>query len=359
MYRVILHVDMDSFYSQIEERENRELTGNAVVVCMFSARGGDSGAVAAANYIARDVGIKSGMPISRAKKIAPDAVFLHARREFYREVSKDVMEILRSYAEAFEQVSIDEAYLDLTKKVDGDFQKGKEIALMIKKEVSEKEQLTCSVGIGPNKLIAKMAANARKPDGLSVILPEEVTGFLSPMLVKKLFRVGPKTAQSLEEMKITTIGELSKVDSSTLIKAFGNVRGTWLYEASKGIDESPVQERGEREQISRLKTLEKDTRDAEVISGKLGELAKNVMDDLSKTARQFRTVTVIFIMEDLKTRTKSRTLPHPSDDYGVLVKVGDGLLDEFLDENESKIRRVGIGVSELQKPLGQKTLFEF
>jgi DNA polymerase IV (DinB-like DNA polymerase) len=169
MDRVILHVDLDAFYASVEEREDPSLRGKPVVVCMFSARGGDSGAVAASNYIARERGIRSGMSIKRAKKLEPDAVYLPARRDFYSDVSEGIMDNLRRFADAFEQVSIDEAFLDVSESSKEDFQEALKIANRIKRDVKRIDKITCSIGIGPNKLIAKMAASTNKPYGLTVV----------------------------------------------------------------------------------------------------------------------------------------------------------------------------------------------
>ena len=175
MQRVIPHVDMDYFYAAIEERENPELRGKAVVVCMLSGRSELIGAVSTCNYIVREFGIRSGMPCSRAKKLNPEAVFLPVRKEFYTLVSDRGMEILRSYADvrengdAFEQISIDEAFLEITEKTGGDFSLAFELGMQIKNEIKEKENLTCSVGIGPNKLISKMAFSVKKPDGITAV----------------------------------------------------------------------------------------------------------------------------------------------------------------------------------------------
>ncbi len=192
MQRVVLHIDMDYFFAAIEERENPELREKAVVVCMLSGRSELSGSVSTCNYVAREFGIRSGMPCSRAKKLNPEAVFLPVRKDFYTSVSDRIMEILRSYADpgngdSFEQISVDEAFLESSERTGGDFRLAFEIGMQIKKEIKEKENLTCSIGIGPNKLISKMASSAKKPDGITVVSPQDLEAFLWPLNVSKLW----------------------------------------------------------------------------------------------------------------------------------------------------------------------------
>lgn len=256
MQRVVLHVDMDYFFAAIEEREKPDLQGKAVVVCMLSGRSELSGAVSSCNYIAREFGIRSGMPCSKAKKLNPEAVFLPVRKDFYTQISDRIMKILRSYADtgengdAFEQISIDEAFVEITEKTGGDFNLAFELGIQIKHEIKEKERLTCSVGIGPNKLIAKMASSVRKPDGITVIGPDELESFLWPLKVSKLWGIGDVTAGKLQEMGIATIKDLAEHDVIDLVSTFGKTRGTWLKQAATGIDDSPLKERKGSEQIA-------------------------------------------------------------------------------------------------------------
>jgi DNA polymerase IV (DinB-like DNA polymerase) len=359
MGRVIIHVDLDAFYANVEEREDPSLDGKPIVVCMFSARGGDSGAVAAANYEARRSGIHSGIPIKRAKKLNPDAVFLPARRDFYSTVSKRVMDILQRHADVFEQISVDEAFLDVSKKTNSDFEKARKIAELIKKEVAAEERLTCSIGIGPNKLISKMAASVVKPDGLTVIRPDGVEGFLAPLDVDRLWGVGNKTKGKLEETGVRTIGELEQIGRHRLFEMFGKAKGQWLYLASRGIDEEPVLEKGEREQIGRITTLEEDTRDVEKIRIKINELAKEVHKTVVESGLAYRTITFFAVNEDMKSHSKSRTLLNPTDELKPIQETGLELIREFLDEGDLLIRRAGIRVSNLSEPKNQKTLLQY
>lgn len=357
--RIILHVDLDAFYASVEEREDPSISGKAVAVCMFSARGGDSGAIAAANYEARKLGVHSGMSIAKAKKLTPDAVYLSARRGFYKEVSKCVMKILRGYADSFEQVSIDEAFLDISESAGSDFIQGKEIARQIKEEVKDREGLACSVGIGPNKLIAKMASPLEKPDGLTVIRTGEVESFLRPLDVTELWGVGGKTKKAFAGIGVETIGELIGVELPRLIELFGRSKGRWLYNAARGVDEEHVTERREREQIGRITTLAEDTRDIETIASKIDELAEEVWDKIMESGVMFRTVSFVAVTTDLKGHTKSKTLAAPTTNVEMIQKTGTELINRFLVGCELPVRRAGITVSNLTKPTGQKTLHQF
>jgi DNA polymerase IV (archaeal DinB-like DNA polymerase) len=365
MQRVVLHVDMDYFFAAIEERENPYLQGKAVVVCMLSGRSELSGAVSTCNYIARESGIRAGMSCSKAKKLNPEAVFLPVRKDFYTSVSDRIMIILRSYADAreteevFEQISIDEAFLEITEKTGGDFNLAFEIGIQIKNEIKDKEKLTCSVGIGPNKLIAKMASSVQKPNGITVLSPEKLEGFLLPIKVSKLWGIGNVTAGKLQEMGIVTIKDLAEHDVIDLISTFGKTRGIWLKQAAAGIDDSPVKERNGSEQIGRIATLPEDTLDINLISQLLDRLAGDVISKLDSRELSFRTVTVTVINSKFKMYTKSRTLNHPVYLKESLLEVAREILGEFLSESQTEFRRVGVRVGELQKRMGQKSLFDY
>lgn len=365
MQRVVLHVDMDYFFAAIEERENPKLQGKAIVVCMLSGRSELSGAVSTCNYIARESGIRAGMSCSKAKKLNSEAVFLPVRKDFYTSVSDRIMEILRSYTdvretgEAFEQISIDEAFLEITEKTGGDFNLAFEIGTQIKNEIKDKEKLTCSVGIGPNKLIAKMASSIQKPDGITVISPEKLENFLWPLKVSKLWGIGNVTTGKLQEMGIVTVKDLAEHDVIDLISTFGKTRGVWLKQAAAGIDHSPVKERNGSEQIGRIATLPEDTLDINLISQLLDRLSGDVISKLDSRELSFRTITVTVINSKFRMYTKSRTLNHPTYSKEVLLEVTRDILNEFLSESWTELRRVGVRVGELQKRVGQKSLFDY
>ena len=293
------------------------------------------------------------MTIYSAKRLAlasgKDVIFLPVDMEHYRAVSERVMELLEDEAEeggAFEQRSIDEAYLDVTERSHSDWKSAEDIGISIKRKVREIEGLTCSVGIGPNKFVAKMASKHRKPDGLTVVKSDEVSDFLSSMPVSKLHGIGEKTASLLEELGIKTAKDILESDASVLAEKFGVNKARVLIERARGIDESHVEAR-EIQQISRIGTLSEDTDDVDVIFGKIKELSAGLGEKIKKRNVAFGTVSVIFIDTAIRTQTRSRSV-NASDDVGDALAVARVLILEFMKENPSrKLRRVGIGVSNL------------
>lgn len=359
--RVILLVDLDYFFAQCEERENPSLRGKPVVVCVYSARGGDSGAIGTANYVARKFGVRSGMPIGLAKKLLEnrEAVFLPVNKEFYKQVSDRIMSLLRKHADRFEQVSIDEAFLDVTQRVNGSFDRGKTQAKQIKNEVLAREGLTCSVGVGPNKLVAKIAAGHGKPDGLVIVYPDEVKEFLSPLPVGELPGVGRKTEKIMVEMGVRTIGDLAEYRVEDLMRDFGKTVGAYFHNASNGVDVTPVQERESVKQIGRITTLKEDTRDLNVVLADLHRLCEDVYASVLKSHLSFKNVGVMAVMENLEMRTRSTTLESPTNAINIMKTCSKELLETLLRESELKIRRIGVRVSSFVEGFQQRELKDF
>lgn len=253
--RVIFHLDMNHFYTAAETRERPEIRDKPVVVGADPKGGSGRGVVSTSNYEARKAGVRSGMPISRAWKLCPEAVYLPPNFPLYIQVSNEIMAIARKYADKFEQWGIDEAFLDVSSRVK-DYSEAEDLAKKIKQEIYDKEHLTCSIGVGPNKLTAKIASDFQKPDGLTVIKKEEVEKFLHPLPVRKLLWVGRKTEEKLKAMGVNTIGDIAHYDPAVLAETFG-VAGTQMYLMAQGIDRSEVEERTEVKSISHETTLEK------------------------------------------------------------------------------------------------------
>lgn len=360
--RIVMLVDLDYFFAQAEETRNHSIRDKPVVVCVYSGRSENSGAVSTANYVARKLGVKSGMPIALAKRKLQnvDAIFLPVDEAFYEGISSRIMSILRDYSDRFEQVGIDEAYLDVSQRTNGSYEEAAGLARRIKDEIVKQHGLTCSVGIGPNKPIAKIAADIKKPDGLTVVRPEQTVEFLSPLPVERLIGVGVKTAEKMRALGVATIGNLAKRDVQGLIDVFGKKLGLYFHNASNGIDEEPVQEREEAESISRISTLKENTRDLSLILEKTNQQCEEIQADLENSGLNFKTVTVIAVMEDLSIRSRSRSLEKNTNRTEVLKGTVNGLFGKFLEEFNLEVRRVGVKVSGLAKDeKSQKQLTSF
>jgi len=349
--RIILHVDLDSFFPSAEVREHPELKGKPVVVGADPKGGTGRGVVSSASYEARKFGIRSAMPISRAWKLCPDCVFLRPHFDLYIPASTAVMKILQSHADKFEQGGIDEAYLDISTKVK-DFDEASEFGKRLMEEVSQKENLTCSIGVAPNKLVAKIASDYKKPYGLTVVKPEEVKDFLFPLKIGKIPGVGPKTEQALRELNIDIIRDLASLAPETLTRLFGTL-GVRLHEFANGIDNSEVVEDYETKSIGRDVTFERDMDDQAQITQILGELAEEVHAEVIANGFKFKTVTVRVRYHDFDTHTRAKSLPFPTSDLDILKNSGKRLIGPFLRGNR-KMRLIGIRVSNLVSVRGSK-----
>lgn len=351
--RIIFHLDMDHFFTAVEEREHTEYKGKPVIVGADPKGGKGRGVVSTSNYEARKAGVRSGMPISRAWKLCPEAIYLPVNFPLYIRFSNEIMEIARKYANKFEQWGIDEAFLDVTSKVKN-YAEAEAFAKQIKKEICEKEKLTCSIGIGPNKLVAKIASDFHKPDGLTIVKDDEVEQFLAPLPVRKLLWVGRKTEQKLKAMGIETIGDLSRFDPTVLAEKFG-IGGTQMYLMAHGIDHSEVEERGEVKSISRELTFEEDTADFELVLKALAGLSEEVCRDVLGQNLFFRTVTVKIRYQNFETHTHSKTLPFLTNRIQDLKKTAKELAQAYL-RPDRKVRLIGVRVSSFVSAAKQKTL---
>ena len=351
--RIIIHVDMDHFFTAIEEIVHPEIKGKPVIVGADPKEGKGRGVVSTCNYEARKFGVKSGMPISKAWKLCPEAIYLPVNYELYTEVSDRIMDILRKYADKFESWGIDEAFLEVTPKVK-DYAEAEALARKIKKEIFEGEKLTCSIGVGPNKLIAKIASDFQKPDGLTVVKEGEAEKFLAPLPVHKLLWVGRKTEQKLKAMGIKTIGDLAQHDPTVLAETLG-VMGTQIYLMAHGIDKSEVEEREEIKSISREITFEEDTSNFELVLDALDKLSEEVDNDILRQNLYFKTVAVKVRYENFETHTHSKTLPFITSRLQDLKKTVKELIHRYFRPNR-KIRLVGVRVSNFTSAEKQKTL---
>ena len=353
-HRTVFHVDMDHFFTAVEQRMHPEYEGKPVIVGADPKQGKGRGVVNTCNYEARKYGVKSGMPISRAWRLCPQAVYLRPNYELYMQVSRRIMQILKRYADSFEQFGIDEAFLDVSSKA-VNYKEAQKLAEKIKTEIFKTEGLTCSIGVGPNKLVAKIASDFQKPDGLTIVEEGSVQNFLSPLPVRKLLWVGRKTEQKLKEMGIHTIGDLARCNPSLLVEKFGAM-GVQYRLMAQGIDNSPVGgSHGTIKSISREHTFEKDMSDAKKIFETLDRLSREIHEDMVKQNLYFKTITVKVRYEDFETHTHGKTLSFVTNRLEDIQKNARRLLQPYL-ESEKRIRLVGVKISNLVSGKKQKTL---
>jgi DNA polymerase IV (DinB-like DNA polymerase) len=338
--RIILHLDMDSFYASVEMRGRPELRGKPVVIGADPKQGKGRGVVATCSYEARAFGIRSAMPISQAFVLCPHAVFLPPDFPRYVKASSDVMAILKAPGLPFEQVSIDEAFLDVSSL--GTFSAAADLAVQIRDTIFMDLGLTCSIGIAPTKVVAKIASDVHKPNGLTVVEPDTLVSFLAPMPVRKIPGIGKKSESELFEMGIRTIRDLAAFDIQALITRFGR-SAIALQEIAAGIDRSEVKEREGVKSVSRETTFEEDTDDEQLITATMDALSEEVCRNLSDESLHCRTVTVKVRYQGFVTRTKALTLPHYTGDPTAVRRCARSLLRDIFDGR--KIRLLGIRLS--------------
>lgn len=357
--RIVFHIDFDYFYAQCEEIRRPELKTRPVAVCVFSDRGGDSGAVATANYIARKLGVKSGVPIRQAKsklESKPDAAFLPVDFDYYSKVSQDAMKMISSFADVFEYVGRDEAYLDVTDRTSGDYKVAAHLAQQIKNEIRGNVGLTSSIGVTPNKLLSKIASDYKKPDGLTVVQPETVEEFLDPLKIGDIPGIGKKTGEVLGRMGAKTIRDLRQLDVFVLQQQFGRKTGTYIHNASMGKDFEPVAEKEANIQYSRIVTLKRDSKEFDFMASSLKSLCGEVHAIVVRDGRLFKSVGVQLFQSDMSQKTKSRTLRNPTSSLEELERNAVQLLADALVGQEKTVRRIGVRVSELSEASGQRSM---
>ncbi len=358
--RIVMHIDFDYFFAQCEELRRPEIKQKPVVVCVFSGRTEDSGVVSTANYVARKHGVKSGIPIKLAKSRladAPDALFLPLDRQYYEHVSDAAMSAIRENADIFEQVGIDECYIDVSGRTDLDG--AKNLATRIKAEVRSQAGITCSVGIAPNKLLAKIASDMQKPDGLTVV--RQAAEFMAGLDVDRIPGIGPKTKQRLAELGVQSAGQLARMDMFQLIEEFGKKTAAYIHDAAQGINDEPVVEsEGQQKQLMRIMTLKKDATESSEMYAELEGLCKSVFESAMKRKLSFKTVGVILILDNLQNVSRSRTLKMHSSSLDLFFSTAKSLLDEVMRSPEKmNVRRLGVRASDFQSSAGQNTLLDF
>jgi DNA polymerase IV len=336
--RKIIHIDMDAFYASVEQRDDPSLKGRPVIV----GWAGERSVVCAASYEARKFGVHSAMAASRAKRLCPEGVWMTPDFERYRAVSRQIRAIFERHTPLVEPLSLDEAYLDVTQELTG-IPTATETAEKIRSEIRDETQLTASAGVAPNKFLAKIASDWRKPDGLFVIRPHQIEKFLVGLPVRKIPGVGKATEAVLTEMGIATVGDLQRFEQPDLIHRFGKW-GTRLWELARGIDESPVEPSRKRKSWSSENTFSKDITRAEVVEW-IREQSTSLWESLQKNAMRGRTVTVKLRTPDFKTATRQVTpadLPTSGEE---IASLAISLLEKFDFKPDAKYRLAGVGVS--------------
>jgi DNA polymerase-4 len=349
--RTILHVDMDAFYAAVEQHDRPELAGQPVVV----GGAGGRAVVAAASYEVRRFGVHSAMPMREALRRCPQAVVVSPRFKRYREISGQVFEIFREFTDLVEGLSLDEAFLDVTASISL-FGNGEAMAREIKKRIRDRTGLTASVGVSHNKLLAKLASEMQKPDGLTLIRPEDVTAMLDPLPVGRLFGIGAKTAARLEQEGFFTLGQLRRAPESTLWPLFRREARTF-HDRASGIDERAVVSDAPEKQISSEETFDIDIRDHKELRERLARLADGTTARLR--ARQFKAgmVSIKVRRRDFETYTRQRSFNPPTQETRLIAQVAADLLDHWLQEQpRAAVRLLGVGVSDLE-PEQQLDLF--
>ena len=343
--RSILHVDMDAFYASIEQLDHPEYKGKPVIVGADPKGGKGRGVVAACSYEARTFGVRSALPISRAWKLCPEGVYVRPRMKRYVEVSAHVMEVFRRYTDLVEPVSIDEAFLDITGSA-ALLGRPDQIALSIKKEIHQTTGLTASVGLAPNKFLAKIASDLRKPDGLVVVQEKDIQEFLHGLPISRLWGVGPKTEQRLREMGFHTIGQLTAASRESLIRSLGSL-GEHLFHLSRGKDNRPVVPNWEPKSIGSETTFDVDTDDRELLLRTILELSDHVAERLRKDGYRARKVTLKLRYSSFSTHTKQQSLDKRIQTGEELAQIARALFSQF--PLTQKIRLIGVSAGHLHR----------
>ena len=344
--RKIVHIDMDAFYASVEQRDNPDLRGRPVIV----AWKGNRSVVCAASYEARKFGVRSAMPAVRAERLCPDGIFIPPDFTRYRAVSRLTREIFKRHTDLVEPLSLDEAYLDVTENKTG-LPTATRVAITIREQIRQELNLTASAGVAPNKFLAKLASDWRKPDGLFVIQPEEVDSFLFPLPVSRLPGVGKVTEKRLEELGVRAVKELRALDRPALENAFGRY-GLRLYELARGLDNNQVVPNRPTKSISAEDTFERDVALAET-EPMIRRLAETVWTASRKESRIARTVVLKLKTSDFNILTRSHTPESPPSSCEELTEIALGLRNRVQMQPEQLFRLVGVGLGNFHEPADQ------
>ena len=352
--RKIVHIDMDAFYASVEQRDDPQLRGKPVIVAWKSNRS----VVCAASYEARKFGVRSAMPAVRAERLCPEAIFIPPDFTRYRAVARQTREIFKRHTDVIEPLSLDEAYLDATENKTG-LPTATRVASMIREQIRQELKLTASAGVAPNKFLAKIASDWRKPNGLFVIQPEEVNTFLAPLPVGRLPGVGKVTGERLEKLGVKKVSDLRTLDLATLESHFGRY-GLRMYELARGIDENPVVPNRPTQSISAEDTFERDVPLAET-EAMIRRLAEKVWSASRQESRIAHTVVLKLKTSEFKILTRSHTPNSPPCSCEELTSIALELRERVETSSNQRFRLVGVGLSNFREAEGdvpQQTLFE-
>jgi len=338
--RKIIHIDMDAFYASVEQRDDPSLRGKPLAV----GGGGPRGVVATASYEARKYGVRSAMPGARARRLCPDLLFVRPRFDVYRAVSAQVREIFARFTDIIQPLSLDEAYLDVTQNKPG-ISSATRIAEEIRRLIREETGLTASAGVSYNKLIAKLASDQNKPDGICIVRPEEGVAFIATMPVRRIHGVGPVTAKRMQALGIETGADLRARDLSFLQQHFGSA-ALFYYRASRGEDDRPVHERQERKSVSVEDTFFDDLITEESLITELDRIAENLWGRIERSSAYGRTVVLKVKFADFRIITRSKSFAAPLRSPDLLAQTARGLLRAQLPLRMGA-RLLGLGVHNL------------
>ncbi len=341
--RSIIHVDMDAFFASVEQRDNPELRGRPVMV----GGSGRRGVVAAASYEARRFGVRSAMPASRARRLCPAGVFVKPRFDRYREISRQVFACFEEWTERIEGISLDEAFLDITEQMHREERVLLDIGRRLKLTIAERTGLTASVGLAHNKLLAKIASDYDKPDGLVHIPAGQVQRFLDPLPIRRLWGIGPRSEQRLHGVGVFTIGQLRRTSLDVLTALFG-AQAPELIERAAGIDEREVSVSRGRRSISQVTTFAENLHEIEQLVEVMAGQARRVAEQLAARSCYARTVTIKLRSGGFSTLTRSRMLAGYTRDAEVILRVARELLEDWAGWRQGfAVRLIGVGVSGL------------
>jgi DNA polymerase-4 len=364
MPRTILHIDLDAFFCAVEETRNPELRGKAFAV---GGKPDERGVVASCSYAARRMGVRSAMPMSKALRLSPGLIIVSSRHSLYRDVSRQVMGLLHDLSALVEQISIDEAFLDISNIIEDPERLARNLQARIRAEL----QLPCSIGIASNKLVAKIATEVGKslslrntqtrgeiapPNALTIVPAGEEAAFLSPLPADMLWGVGPKTFARLADLGIHTIGDIAKWPESELIRMFGE-NGRDLARHAKGIDDRPITTERETKSISQEITFSRDVRDDQVLQKTVKEMSAEVGAQLRRNNLAGKTIKLKLRWPDFTTLTRQTTFDHPTDQEDDIAKAALDLLKSVRKPNQA-VRLIGVGVSGLSQPFRQLGLWD-